>query len=179
MVEGVVVSGPSPYQLEQALAALLATRQRLLVEDPEIENDERLFADMLEGESGDAMEMLDGVLRAAVQADSMAAAAEARATDLEARRDRYRNRAKVLRGAAFAAMDALGMRKRELPDLTASIAVGRPSVLITEESAIPDQYIRVSRSPDKSALLQALKAGGDVPGVTLNNSLPSLQVRTK
>lgn len=176
---GVRHDAPSAYKMEQAMSALLAVRQRLLQDDPDLADDERLLADMLEGEGGDAMDVLHRVLRASVAAKDMAAAAEARAVEIALRRDRYKHRHEALRGAAFAAMDALGLKKLELPDLTASIAVGRPSVVIVDEAAIPDQFIRVSRSPDRTALLQALKAGEDVAGATMSNSLPTLQVRTK
>lgn len=173
------MSDISPYKLEQAFSALLAARQRLLAEDPDIASDERLFSDMLEGEAGDAMEMLDRVLRASVHARDMSDAAQARAEEITARYNRYKKRAEALRGVAFAVMDALDLRRRELPDLTASIAAGRPSVVIVDEAALPDQFIRTRREPDKTALLQAMKAGEAVTGATLSNSLPSLQVRTK
>ena len=161
------------------MAALMAVRSRLLADDPEIEHDERLLADMLEGEGGDAMDVLDRVLRASLHAKDMAQAAKDRAAEMEQRAARYVRRAEALRGAAFAALDALGIKRRELPDLTASIAVGRPTVVVEDDAALPDQFNRVRREPDKTALMQALKSGEQVPGATLSNGTPSLQVRTK
>ena len=174
-----MTDAPSAYRMEQAMSALLAVRQRLLQDDPDLADDEKLFSDMLEGEGGDALEVLHRVLRASIAAKDMAEAADARASDIAARRDRYRRRAEALRGAAFAALDALGIKKLELPDLTASIAAGRQAVVVVDDAALPAQFVRVSRSPDKAALLQALKAGEDVSGATLSNSLPSLIVRTR
>lgn len=173
------MSDISPYKLEQAMSALLAARQRLLAEDPDIASDERLFSDMLEGEAGDAMEMLDRVLRASVHASDMSDAAQARAEEIAARYNRYKKRAEALRGVAFAVMDALELRRRELPDLTASIAAGRPSVMVTDEDALPEAFVKTERKADKTLIGAALKAGNTVPGATLSNSLPTLQVRTK
>ena len=67
-------------------------------------------------------------------------------------------------------MNVLELSRVELPDLTASMARGTPQVVITDEAALPDAYLRVvpeQRAPDKAAILAALKAGFDVPGCTL------------
>lgn len=169
----------SGYQLEQAMAVLMSVRHRLLQDDPHLVEDEKLFSDMLEGESGDAMDVLHKVLRAAVRAESLAYAAGAMADDMTERRDRFSNRAKALRGAAFTAMDALGLPKLELPDMTASIKRGQPHAVVTNEDALPDRYVRITRSPNKGAITADLKAGIDVPGAELTNGLGSLQIRTK
>jgi len=161
------------------MSALLAVRQRLLQDDPDLADDEQLFSDMLEGEGGDAMEVLHRVLRASIAAKDMAEAADSRAIEIAARRDRYRRRAEALRGAAFAALDALGIKKLELPDLTASVRAGQPVVVITDEAALPEVCIRVTREPDKALIAAALKGGREVPGAELSNSSPSLTVRTR
>jgi hypothetical protein len=170
---------PSSYRMEQAMSVLLAVRQRLLQDDPDLADDERLFADMLEGESGDAMEVLDRVLRAAVYAKTMAKAAKERAAEIGERAARYERREASLRGAAFAVLDALGLPKRELPDLTASIRAGQPAVVITDETALPEVFVRVKREPDKTLIGAALRAGREVPGAVMNNSMPTLTVRVK
>src|ERR1700728_1671201 len=73
---------PSARQMEQAMSVLLATAARLREEDPELMQDERLFADTLEGESGDAMEVLDRIVRASIVAASFAKEAKERADAL-------------------------------------------------------------------------------------------------
>lgn len=172
---------PSAFRMEQAMSCLMAARQRLLADDPDIAADETLMHDLLEGaaETGDAMEVLHRVIRAALHAESMADAAEARIKDMQARRDRYRNRAQQLRGAAYAALDALELKRIELPEATCTIAAGRPSVLITDEAALPDEMFRVERKPDKTLIGQALRDNRDVPGAVLSNGLPTLQIRSK
>ena len=158
------------------MSALMAARTRILTEDPELAADEAAFAEALQG---DGLDMLDAVLRASVHARDMAEAADTRAKATAARRDRYKARAETLRQAAFAAMDALGMTKRELPDMTVTIAAGKPTVLITDEAALPADFVRTTTAPDRIAIAAALKAGQDVPGAVLTNSLPTMTMRTR
>jgi hypothetical protein len=170
---------PSPYQLEQAMSVLLSTASRLREDDPELMQDERLFADMLEGESGDAMEMLERVIRASVVAASFAKEAKDRADAIAERAARYKARAEALRGCAFAALTALELPKLERPDFTASVRAGQPSVFIADEAAVPDALCRTTRTPDKTLIAAALKAGETVPGAELLDGIPSLAVRTR
>jgi len=158
------------YQLGLAVATL----QRALAEEPDqdgVLHDPEEAADDLEG-------LLASVLRAAVEAQDMSDAARRRADEIDARATRYKAKAESLRAAAFSAMDAVGTKRVELPDLTASIRNPPPRVVITDEAAIPEEYIRVTTSPDKSAISAALKAARQVPGAELANSIPTLQIRT-
>ena len=167
------MSAPSAYAMTQAFSALMSARQRL-AEDGEIVED-------FDQISTDAVELLHQTLRAAVEAESMADAAEARANEIADRAKRYSSRAQTLRAAAFAAMDALGERKIELPDLTASIRAGTVSAVITDDAAIPDDYKAevVTVRINKAAILSALKNGFTVPGAELSNGLQQLAIRIK
>lgn len=158
------------YQLGLAIATL----QRALAGEPD--EDGVLHEPEQVAEDIDAL--LAGVLRAAVEAADMADAARQRADALKARSDRYKVRAETLRAAAFAAMDATGQRRVELPDLTASIRTPPPRVLITDEAAIPPDMTRTVTTPDKTAIAAALKRGDAVPGAELSNSIPTIQIRT-
>ena len=174
-------AAPSPFAIEQAMSVLLSARARLAADDPEMATDESLLADILgsDPDTCDAMDVLHRVLRAAVHAKDMAEAADARAKVITERRDRYKRRAEMLRGIGFAAMDALGTARVELPDLTASVATGRPSVVVTDEAAVPDTFIRMTRAPDKTLIAAALKAGETVPGAEMSNAMPVLSIRSK
>ena len=172
---------PSAWKMEQAFAALQSARARI-AQDGELIDDatgEILDVSRIEG---DAVALLHQTLRAAAEADAMAKLADARMDDLKARRDRYKARSEALRGAAFAAMDVLELQRVELPDLTASMARGVPQVVITDETALPDAYVRIvpeQRAPDKTAIAASLKQGIVIPGAELSNSLPRLMLRTK
>lgn len=168
----------SAWKMEQAMSALMAVRARLLEDDPDIAADERLMHDMLEGESGDAMDVLDRVIRASIVAASQARAAEELARSIMARAARYNARAENLRGATFAALTALELKRHERPDFTISIRTGQPRVVITDEASLPDAFVKIKREPDKTLIGAALKAGQAVAGAEMSNSAPSLQVRT-
>jgi len=176
------VNAPNAWQIEQAMSALMSGRAALLAADPDLAAiawDEAALSEALKPETDDVFALLHRILRASVQARAMADAADKMLDDLTARRDRYKRRAETMRGTVFAAMDALGIPKIELPDLTASIARGKPAALITDEAALPDEYWRTTRAVNKSAINDAIKNGVVVPGVEMTNAIPSLQVRTK
>lgn len=170
---------PSGYRIEQALSAWQSTRARLLTEDADMAQDEAALSALLGPAEGDVRDILARLLRGAQHARDMADAASERVDQVRARQERYKRRAEQMRATAFAIMDALGERKIELPDLTASIAGGRQSVVIVDETAIPDAFVKISRTPDKTALLSSLKAGEAIPGAELSNGLPQLQIRGK
>jgi hypothetical protein len=170
---------PSSWQLEQAMSVLLSTAARLREDDPDLMQDERLFADMLEGESGDAMEILDRVIRASIVAQSFAEEAAERADAIAERAKRYKTRADALRGCAFAALTALDLPRLERPDFTASIRAGQASVFIEDEAAVPDSLCRTTRTPDKTLIGVALKAGNVVTGARMLDGIASLTIRTR
>ena len=173
------MTAPSAWAMEQAMSALMSGRAALIASDPDLAADEAILSDTLKAETDDVYALLHRILLAAVEARTMADATDARVKDLTARRDRYKQRAETLRGTAFAAMDALGLTRLELPDLTASIARGRAVAIVTDETKLPDDYWRTTRAIDKTAINDAVKNGVVVPGVEMTNAIPSLQVRTK
>lgn len=161
------------------MSVLMSVRARLLEDDPDLADDEKLLIDCLEGETGDAIEVLHRMVRASLHAKSMAEAARQRSADITARAERYARRDAALRRAVFAAMDAIGMRKMEQPDFSVGISAGTASVVITDETQLPEAFMRVEKSPNKTAIGAALKGGASVPGAELSNGLPRLNVRTK
>jgi hypothetical protein len=171
------MSEPSAWKLEQAMSVLLSVRQRLLDDDPDMAADEALMHDMLEGETGNAMDVLDAVIRASIAAAGLAEEAAARAKNISARAARYKARAESLRGAAFAALTALELKRHERPDFTATVRAGQPAVIITDEDLLPAAFVRTKTEPDKTLIAAALKAGQAVPGADLTNATPSLMVK--
>lgn len=163
---------PSPFQLQQAKAQLIAARRNLLETDPDLGRDERLLGDTLasDPETCEAFELLDDTLRCIVAAESMEDAANTRVIDLTLRRDRYKHRAQRLRSEVASAMEALGLTRRELPDLTASTSEVPLSVKIVDLTAIPDEYLRVKYEPMKAEIKVALQSGQSVAGAELSNA---------
>jgi len=170
---------PSGYRVEQAMAAWGAARARLLADDSGLENDQQMLEELLGDAEGDVNDILARLLRAARDAKAMADASAGLIEDMRTRKDRYARRNEAFRATAFAILDALGRKKVELPDLSASIRAGQPSVQITDEDAVPDLYVHMERRIDKQTIASVLKSGGEVPGAELSNSIPTLSIRTK
>lgn len=172
-----MIRAPSGFAIEQAMSIADAVRRRLLADDPDLADDERALRDMLDGET-DVFDLVRRLIRFSLDAASLAEAAAARADKLTARRDRFKRRAESARAAAFGMMDALGERALSDAEFTVSIAQGKPGVIITDEAALPHDFVRVTRSPDKTAIAAALKAKTPVPGAEITNGPPTLVVRT-
>lgn len=170
---------PSAWKVEQAMAAWQSARARLLADDADLAHDEAALTELLGPAEGDVRDILHRLIRAAAHAKSMAEAAAERAADLKAREDRFKRREQHARGTVMAIMEAMGEKKIELPDATASIKGGSQGVLITDETVLPDSCVKTERKPDKAAIGAKLKAGEAVPGAELANGMPSLQIRTK
>lgn len=171
---------PSAFQMEQAMAALLTARKRLLENDPEMIADERLFSDMLEGESGNAFDVLHQMCRAALYAKAMADTVDRMIDDLQLRKRRFERRAAWLRSGIFSAMDALTLRRLEQPDFYASIADASVEALhvTNEEELMKDpRFVRVTREINKTAVKEAIKAGEDVKYAELGNRAPVLRLK--
>jgi hypothetical protein len=172
---------PSGYRVEAALSAWASARARLLAEDPALEHDEAALVDLLGPEEGDVNDVLARLVRGAVHAESMAAAAADRIAAMQERAQRFKARAQTMRGTAFAVMDAVGLRKLELEDVTASVRAGQPSVTVTEIDLVPSIYVEevTTKKADKRTLLAVMKSGTPVPGCELSNAMPTLALRTR
>ncbi len=164
-------------QLMFSKAAHCALRERLLAEDPSL--DEQTLADTLEGLT-DLNEVIAAIVRAAVTDEALSDGLRTRIGEMLERQSRLDDRAAKRRQIACEAMMGAAIKKITAPDLTISLRAGTPSLVVIDETAIPQSYW-VARQPrlDRQSLQADLKRGAAVPGVTLNNSEPVLSVRTK
>ena len=74
-------------------------------------------------------------------------------------------------------LDIAELRKVTTPSGTASIGAKAQHVEILNEDLIPESFMRITKSPSKTLIGNALKAGEDVPGATLSNGGETLIVR--
>ncbi|GAN79815.1 siphovirus Gp157 family protein [Acidocella aminolytica] len=169
----------SRLQLSEAMATLHRLRSDLLEMDPTIAEDEALLFDMLDGEGGEAMEMLRTAMRASLEAKSIADGIEHRQDTLASRRMKMLARADKIKGAVVATMQALGLKKLPDVEFTLTITPGRRSAKITDPTLLPEKFIKTetTRTPKKKDIAEALKAGEVVPGATLSNGEPVATVR--
>lgn len=150
----------------------------LLVQCPELEEDEQLRADMIEGETN-LNEFLRDMEAKRRDAAAMAGAIATTITDLEQRLARLERREQAMRRLMHKLMEAADLKKIELPEATLSIRNGTPKVIITDETLIPEILCRIKREPDKQRIGQLLKEGSPVQGAELSNAEPNLTIRTK
>lgn len=195
------MSAPSGYRINEVLTAWHQARNRLLT-DEEINADEALLAELLGPETEDVSTILRRLLLASIHCADMSAMADARIVEIEMRRDRYKKRAEAMRTAAYQVMEITGRKREELPELTATLRTGTPSVFIIDEALVPEQYIKekIERSYDKVAIKAALlerraaeaaainpetgeiadvELPPDVPGATLSNGAGTIQIRRR
>ncbi|MGC2712075.1 MAG: siphovirus Gp157 family protein [Pseudolabrys sp.] len=163
--------------LDFAAITYSTLRDRLRAEDSQI--DDQTLADTVEGLT-DLHEILSAVIRAALADQALASGLEGRIAEMQARRDRFQDRATKRRQIAKDVMVELDLKKLAAPDFTASIRPGTPALMVIDEAAVPSIYW-LPREPrlNRQGLANDLKQGAEIAGVALSNPEPVLSVRTK
>lgn len=169
---------PSAYAIEQAMSVAQATAARMAADGVEFGDEAELLATLADA-GADVGTIITRMIRAAMEADSLADAAAERVRVLTERKARFARQRDSYRAAAFAMMDALGLRTLKEADFTATISAGRPSVVVTDEAAIPADYLRVTTTIDKAALAAAMRVGEVIAGAEWSNPMPSLTIRSR
>lgn len=150
----------------------------LLAAYPELQEDDVLRLDMIEGET-EAFEFLRAVEQRRQEAASLAGAIAGNIAELGLRQERFERREKAMRALAFKVLEAADLPKVELPEATLSIRAGQSKVIITDEAVIPDVLCKITRAPDKARIKELLKQGQSVRGAELSNTEPTLSIRVK
>lgn len=157
--------------------ASVIVRDRIRTQDPEI--DEQTLADTVEGLT-DLYEILEVILRAALEDEALASGLKGRIAEMESRLERLRDRASKRCQIAKDAMVELDLKKITAPDFTASIRAGTPALTVIDEAAIPSIFWEPQDPKlDRKNLAAALRQGGEMSGATLSNPEPVLSVRTR
>jgi len=88
---------------------------------------------------------------------------------IAARRKVYEGKAERIRAYLKQNMERAGIKKIEALDgsFTATLTAPRASVVVDDETLLPDEYVKVSTSPNKTAIAEAIKGGTDVAGAHL------------
>ena len=152
-------------------------RDRIRAEDPQI--DEQTLADTVEGLT-DLHEIIAAIVRAALADEALATGLRGRIAEMQDRLERLQECAAKRRQIAKDVMVELDLKKIMAPDFTVSVRPGMPALLVFDEAAVPSIYWE-PREPrlNRLELLNELKGGADIKGVTLSNPEPFLSVRTK
>jgi hypothetical protein len=154
-----------------------AVRNRIRAEEQDI--DDVTLADSVEGLT-DLHEILAAIIRAALVDEAMASGLKARIKEMQDRLTRFDERAAMRRHIARDVMLETAIKKITVPDFTVSLRAGTPSLVVVDETAIPDAFWepQVPRLK-RQELVVELKQGSTVPGAQLSNPEPVLSVRSK
>ena len=165
---------------EQLRQQIDAARMLLVTYHDVLDDDAQGRADAVEGETNLREAIQIGIVRIA-EIKAMRAGIKSFMDSLKIRYDRLELQDENLRTAILIAMEVGEVHKLETPLGTVTRKAVPPSVVVTDESAIPAQFWRRSDpSLDRRALLDALKNLGKderIPGAELSNGGTTVQIR--
>ena len=160
------------------LAAEDVTREinALLAEYPQLADDEELMRDTLEGNTrfNEIMDRLLGEMR---DNENLAEAAAQRIGKIRERQTRLTHRAQFYRSLMHRLLVLTGLKSVALAEAKISVVNAPEKVIITDEGAILDEYMRITKEPNKTAIKNALKSGKYVAGAALSNGGTTISVR--
>jgi hypothetical protein len=145
-------------------------------EFPSLQDDPELLADTLEGETN-LHEIIDRLVMQVRENDTLAEALTARAAMIGDRRTRATTRMNFCRALIYKLMIAAGADKIKTTEGNVSVVNSPEKVIITDESAIPEGFMRIKKEPDKTAIKKALSSGKNVSGASLSNGGTTLMIR--
>lgn len=145
------------HNIQLAEIARIADQLATLCED-----DEQLFADMLEGETD--LYRIIGKLHDQLARDSeLIAGITARQSDLAERKRRLADRTATTKAAIGQFLRAGKLAKIELPEATYSVRDGKSNLRIVDPDAVPAELQKIKTEPDKAAINAAFADAEDLP----------------
>jgi hypothetical protein len=168
---------PSAYTIERVVATWQRSREALLA-DRELANDEQAIIRQLDvdPETVHPDALIERLVRAIAFTTGRREETKAFELMLAERRRRYEKRLEDMRTDLFTLMQLLEYRSFPALAGTVSLRKGAPSVLVTDEEAIPDEYKKVKKYVQKKKLLDDLKQGVLVEGAFLSNGAEGISV---
>lgn len=147
----------------------------LLIQFPELAEDEILRADTFEAETN-FNAILEKLVGMAGDAGAMVEAIKVRSSALHDRRKRFERREEAMRIMIQKIMERGDLKKLTLPEATLSLSFRKPSIIVTDETALPDEFCRFVRLPDMKKINEAATLPA---GCSMSNGKTVLAVRTK
>lgn len=152
----------------------LATEYRALADRlHDLDLPDEVIADTLESESGDLMEKGTNVAKVFRNLEAMADQIKQAEKQMADRRKALEKRAERLKTYLHTNMEKAGISKIESPWFVISIKKNPASVVVDDESEIPDDYMReipARFEPDKAIIKSAIQEGYTVPGCHLEST---------
>ena len=139
--------------------------------------DEQTLTDTVEGLT-DLHEIIAAIIRSAIFDEALVSGLKPRIREMQERLARIDERATKRRQIARDVMLEADIKKITAPDFTVSLRQGAPSLVVVDETAIPDRFWE-PQAPrlKRQELLAELKQGEDVPGVQKSDPELVLSVR--
>jgi hypothetical protein len=153
----------------------------LLSQYPELEGDEDLRIDMLDGET-DLLRILTALHRFREDTRALAEGSQDRLDELTARKKRLALRVDFVGKLILSILHTADIRRIELPEVTLSTRANPRNLVIDEGIDIndmPEDLVRTKRELDRKKIREALEEGRNVPGCVLVSAPASLSVRIK
>ena len=159
--------------IEAEISAFLAS---VTADNPEVKTDDEFKQDLLEG-STDYLDIVDKlIINLHITNSYILGIKDARAR-LDNREDRLKAKSEMIRRLLKRMLDMAELPSASTPSGTVSIGKKAQGVEILDESLIPEKFMRITKAPSKTLIGNALRAGEDVPGATLDNGGETLIVR--
>lgn len=143
---------------------------------PLCEDDDQLFADMVEGET-DLHSIVTRIHNQIARDEEMLAGITERQANLAERKKRISDRVTVSKAAIGKFLRAAMLTKVELAEATYSVRGGKPTLRVVDPEAVPPAYCRTKVEPDKPAINAAYESKDDLPNWLVRE--PPLDVVTK
>ncbi|MCY7487939.1 siphovirus Gp157 family protein [Paenibacillus alvei] len=136
------------------------------------------YAAMLEGMEGAISDKLDGYCKVIRTLEAEAEAVANESTRLAQRKTRLENEAKRMKDAIKVNMMRIGMDKHKSPMFTVSVTKPRERVEVLNIKAVPLEFkTKPEPTVNKKAVMDALKAGKKIRGVTIVQGEQGLTIR--
>lgn len=140
----------------------------------EDEFDQQTIDDTLEAIQGEFEEKGKNVAAFSQNIHSDIEVIDKRIKELQARKKVLLNRQTSLKNYLHKNMEATGITKIESPYMTVSIRKCPPSVVIDDEDLIPDEFIEIKRTVNKTKIKQA----EGCPGAHIETGKTTVQIKT-
>ena len=161
--------------MKLSLYVLADEYQQAAAQLADLDLPEEAIADTLESLQYPVEQKATNVAMFVRNLEATAEAIKAAEGEMAKRRKSLESRAASIREYLKANMIRTGITKIECPHFKISVRDNPASVRVVDESAIPARFMRQPEppppAPDKKAIGEALKAGFEVPGCTLERSL--------
>jgi hypothetical protein len=137
------------------------------------------IADTMQMISGDFHDKAQAIVSLTLNFDAEISAIDREIERLQEKKKIRQNKIDSVREYLRHNMQATGISKIECPLFAITLSKPAKQVEITDEAALPDEYVRVKTtvSPDKVALAKALKDGIEVPGAILIDGASRLTIK--